>query len=276
MLHEIDDAIPDLTRAERAVAEWVLKHPRQAKDATIADVARAAGTSEPTVVRFCRRVGVDGFRDFKLRLAEAVSRPGSYVHKVVNPDDTVEEAVTKVLDHSIEALCDLRARLAALPFEAVLAALARARQIVFAGLGASGQVARDAHQKFFRLGIPCSTATDTPMLLQMAAIAESDDVFVTVSHTGRWPAVVQATRLAASRGATTVALTDPRSPLGDAAGIVLGSRVEEDTNIFTPMTSRLAQLAVLDALQVVLAVRLGAGAEERLRLSKKALAAADG
>jgi len=37
------------------------------------------------------------------------------------------------------------------------------------------------------------------------------------------------------------------------------------------MISRLAQLAVRDALQVALALRLGAPAEERLSLSKSAL-----
>ena len=274
MLQEIDDAMPTLSRAERAVAEWVLKHPRRTTDATIADLARAAGTSEPTVIRFCRSVGVDGFRDLKLRLAAAVSRPGSFVHKDVSPEDNVDEAVTKVIDRSLQALYDLRARVSDLPFEQAVQAMAAARQIVFAGLGASGQVARDARQKFFRLGIPCSTATDPPMLLQMAAIAEPDDVFVAISHTGRWPIVLQAMQRSAERGATVIALTDRESQLARAADLVLGGRVEEDTSIYTPMSSRLAQLTVLDALQVALAVNLGSAAEERLRLSKKALMSA--
>lgn len=272
MLQDIDDAIPRLSRAERAVAEWVLKHPRQATDTTIAELASAAGTSEPTVVRFCRSVGVSGFRDLKLRLAAAVSRPGSFVHKDVSPDDSVDEAVSKVFDRSLQALYDLRARVADLPFEQAVAAMARGRQIVFAGLGASGVVAQDARQKFFRLGIPCTVATDPPMLLQMAAIAQNSDVFVAISHTGRWPVVLRAMQHSMERGATVVALTEPGSPLALAADFVLGGRIEEDTNIFTPMSSRLAQLTILDALQVALAVRLGSAAEERLRLTKKALA----
>lgn len=271
MLSNISQSIPSLSPAEKAVAEWILEHPRQATDATIATVAEAAGTSQPTVVRFCRSMGIDGFRDFKLRLASAISRPDSVVHKDVTPDDSVHEAVGKVLDQSLRALDDLRGRITSLPFESALEALSNARQIVFAGLGASGEVARDALHKFFRLGIPCSTATDTPMLLQMAAIAEKDDVFIAVSSLGRWPSVVSAIRQAVERGATVIALTDPDSPLADAASLVLGSRTEEDTSIYTPMSSRLAQLALLDALQVALAVRLGPTAEERLRLSKQAL-----
>lgn len=271
MLPDISQAIPSLSRAEKAVAEWILAHPREATDATIAAVAEAAGTSQPTVVRFCRSMGVDGFRDFKLRLASAISRPDSVVHKDVTPDDSVHEAVGKVLDQSLRALDDLRGRITSLPFEPALLALSHARQIVFSGLGASGEVARDARHKFFRLGIPCSTATDEPTLLQMAAIAEKGDVFIAVSSLGRWPSVVAAIRKAVECGATVIALTDPASPLADAASLVLGSRTEEDTSIYTPMSSRLAQLALLDALQVALAVRLGPTAEKRLRLSKQAL-----
>ena len=271
MLQNISHAIDGLSRAEKAVAEWILEHPWQTTDATIAEVADAVGTSQPTVVRFCRSIGVDGFRDFKLRLAAAMSRPESFVHKDVTANDSVEDAVGKVVDQSLRALDELRSRISTLPFEPAVRSLARARQIIFAGLGASGEVARDALQKFFRLGIPCASATDTPMLLQLAAIAHADDVFIVTSHSGRWPAVVSAIQQARQRGATVIALTDPGSPLAGVASYVLGARIEEDSNIYTPMSSRLAQLTLMDALQVALAIRLGADAEERLRLTKQAL-----
>ncbi|MEM7279758.1 MAG: transcriptional regulator, partial [Pseudomonadota bacterium] len=45
----------------------------------------------------------------------------------------------------------------------------------------------------------------------------------------------------------------------------------EDSSVYTPMSSRLAQLALLDALQVALALRLGEPAAERLQRSKDAL-----
>ncbi len=272
MLTEIDRHLPSLTRAERAVARWVLKHPRQATAGTIADVARAAGTSEPTVIRFCRSIGLDGFRELKLRLAEAVGRPGSFAHKDVDPNDSVEEAVIKVLDRSLQALNELRAGVSTLPFEPAVAAMAKARQIVFVGLGASGAVAEDACQKFFRLGIPCATATDTPTLLQMAAIAERGDVFVIISQTGRWPPTVRGAERARGRGAIVIVVSEPGSPLASSASLVFGNTVAEDLSIYTPMSSRLAILALLDALQVALAIRLGPAAEQRLKASKEALA----
>lgn len=271
MLDELDSKLAALSRAERRVASWVLAHPRRAIGATIADVAAAAGASEPTVVRFCRRVGASGFREFKMRLAQALSRPASIAHKHVLVDDGVDEAAGKVLDQSILALHELRGRLSELPFEAATERLAATRQIIFAGLGSSGQVAGDAHQKFFRLGVPCSVALDTPTLLQTAAIVGGDDTLVIISVEGAWPATVKAAENARSRGATVIAFTDPASPLAAAADIMFAFQASDDSSVYTPMSSRMVHLAVLDALQVTLALRLGSVAEERLRASKSAL-----
>ena len=271
MLSQITRAIPDLSRAEKRVATWVLEHPKQATSATLAHIANECGTSEPTVLRFCRRMGLGGFRELGVRLAESLSVPGSYVHRDVNPDDSISDAAIKVMDASIQSLSEMRAQLSSMPIDAAAKAMATARQIAFAGLGASGHVARDACHKFFRLGIPCWSLLDTPMILQFAAIAEPDDVLVLLSHSGRWQEFAQAADIATERGATVIAVTNPESDLAHSASILFPCRVIEDTNVFTPTSSRLGQLALLDALLVALALTRGSGATERLRLSKDAL-----
>ncbi|RZV37054.1 MAG: SIS domain-containing protein [Chromatiales bacterium] len=271
MLSRISNALPALSPSEKRVAEWILAHPKEATDATLAHIAGECKTSEPTVLRFCRSLGLGGFRELGIRLAESLSAPGSYVHRDVNPDDSTSDAVMKVMDASIQSLAEMRAQLSSMPVDETTRAMAAARQIAFAGLGASGHVARDACHKFFRLGIPCASLTDTPMILQFAAIAEPDDVLVLLSHTGRWREFAQAADIARERGATVVAITNPESALAGAASILFPCRVVEDTNVFTPMSSRLGQLALLDAILVALALARGASATERLKLSKDAL-----
>jgi RpiR family carbohydrate utilization transcriptional regulator len=271
MLSEINRALPDLSRSERQVAEWIVAHPKETVQATLAHVAHECGTSEPTVIRFCRRVGLRGFRELGIRITEALSNPTSYVHRDVQPDDTSSDAVIKVMDASIKSLIDMKSRLSDMPIDEAVSALAKARQIAFAGLGASGHVASDACHKFFRLGIPCSTLMDTPMILQFSAIAEPDDVLVLLSHTGRWPEFARAARMATERGATVIAITNAESELASAASILFPAQVIEDTSVFTPMSSRLAQLALLDAIHVALALTRGPGASDRLRRTKDAL-----
>lgn len=272
MLNRIEQQAGSLSRAERRVASWVLAHPRQAADVTLAQVARECGASEPTVIRFCRSVGLSGFRELTIRLTEALSRPASYVHRDVNADDATADAVTKVLDAAISSLIDMRAQLSAIPIDEAAAMLGKARQITFIGLGASGHVATDACHKFFRLGTPCSAHTDTPSILQAAAIAGPGDVLVIVSHLGGWAELDRAAAAARDNGATVIALTNPASRLARIATVVFGWDPHEDTSVYTPMSSRLAQLALLDALYVAFALSLGDVAAEKLRRSKNALA----
>ena len=271
MLSQISSAIPTLSPSEKRVAEWILEHPRAATDATLAYIAGECQTSEPTVLRFCRRLGLGGFRELGVRLAESLSAPGSYVHRDVSADDSSSDAVMKVMDASIQSLVEMRSALSGMPIDEAAEAMAAARQIAFAGLGASGHVARDACHKFFRLGIPCSSLLDTPMILQFASIAEPDDVLVLLSHTGRWRDFEQAATIARERGATVIAITNPESGLASKASVLFPCRVVEDTNVYTPMSSRLGQLALLDAILVALALVRGSAATERLKLSKDAL-----
>jgi len=271
MLDRIEQSKGRLSRAEQQVADWVLAHPRAAADSTVAEVARHSNTSEPSVIRFCRRMGLDGFREFTIRLTEALSRPDSFVHHNVNADDGAADATAKVVDSAIQSLLDLRSQLSTMPFDEVVAVLAGARQIVFAGLGASGHVARDACHKLFRLGTPCSALIDTPSIRQFAAIAASDDVLILISKTGRSLELCQAAREAMNNGATVVGLTERDSDLANVVQYAFACDVYEDTNIYTPMNSRLVHLALLDALQVALALAIGETAAANLRRSKDAL-----
>jgi len=271
MPKRIADTLPDLSPAERRVGRWVLEHPKEAANTTLARLATECETSEPTVVRFCRRVGLGGFRELAIRLTEALSNPASYVHRDVSPDDSTSDAIIKVLDGSIQSLIEMRSQLSSMPVDAAVNAMQGARQIAFAGLGASGHVAHDACHKFFRLGIPCTSLRDTTMILQFAAIAEPDDVLVLLSHTGRWEDFARAARLTKSRGATVIALTNPDSDVAQEADLLFPCRIIEDTSVYTPMNSRMAQLALLDAIHVALALALGDVANDNLRRSKDAL-----
>lgn len=271
MLATITDALPSLSPSERRVGQWILKHPKEAASTTLARLATECQTSEPTVVRFCRHVGLGGFRELTIRLTEALSNPATYAHRDVSPDDSTSDAVIKVMDASIQSLIEMRSQLSSMPVDAAVGAMRTARQIAFAGLGASGHVATDACHKFFRLGIPCTSLTDTTMILQFAAIAEANDVLVLLSHTGRWQDFARAARLASQRGATVIALTNPDSEVAAEAELLFPCPVIEDTSVYTPMSSRLAQLALLDAIHVALALAQGESASDNLRRSKDAL-----
>ena len=244
MLDLIENRLPHLSEAESAVARWVLRH-----------------------------LGLSGFRDLTLRLTESLSQPSTYAHRDVKREDSAQDAAAKVMDSAVQTLINQRLMLRNVKIDRAAALLAGARQIVFAGVGGSGLVAEDAQHKFFRLGIPCVAVSNAPNFLQIAAIADPDDVFVVTSNSGRWPTLLTACASAQRRGAAVIALTAPDSKLGKTADLLIPCSAQDETSVYTPMNSRLAQLAILDVLQVATALAVGDSAYERLRLSKRALGA---
>ncbi|MEM8683924.1 MAG: SIS domain-containing protein [Pseudomonadota bacterium] len=271
MLERIEKTIDQLSPAESRVARWVLEYPRRAADATLAEVASECGTSQPTVIRFCRHVGLAGFRELALRLTEDLSRPGRFVHRDVNEDDRPADVATTIIDSAVRTLLEQRQWLQSSDIQQAASLLANARQIVFAGVGGSGHVSTDACHKFFRLGIPCSALTDVPSIRQSASIAGAGDVFVITSNSGRWSAMEDAAVSVRRLGGAVIAITDPETGLGKAASLAIPCSYREDTGIYTPMNSRLAQLAVLDVLQVATALVLGRPAADKLAKTKQAL-----
>src|SRR5687767_9623468 len=91
ILNQIRRARPSLSPAEQRVADLVLRQPRSALNDPIAQLAKAAEVSQPTVIRFCRSLGCKGLSDFKLRLASSLSGTMPITHaQVTGADSSLE------------------------------------------------------------------------------------------------------------------------------------------------------------------------------------------
>ena len=109
----ISDALSDLRKSERKVAEFVLKNPLRVIHMRIVDLAQQATVSEPTVVRFCRAVGCEGFQDFKLALAQQLASSPSYGQIAVTDTDSTREYTHKVFDSTVDDAMHQHPRFAA-------------------------------------------------------------------------------------------------------------------------------------------------------------------
>ncbi|MGD8430934.1 MAG: SIS domain-containing protein, partial [Ectothiorhodospiraceae bacterium] len=146
-----------------------------------------------------------------------------------------------------------------------------ASRIEFYGHGASGVVAMDAQHKFFRLGVPTVAYSDPHVHSMSASILPADAAVVAISHTGRSLDLLDSVELAREAGARVVGITAAGSPLAERCDVALFADVHEDTDIYTPMTSRIAHLAILDVLSVGVALRKGPELLELLERTKNKL-----
>lgn len=270
-LHAIQEHYPTLSPAGRRVADRVLRDPETVPRASLAELAEECGVSEPTVIRFCRSIGCDGFGDFKVRVAASVATRFAAVELSLDRHSSAEEYSAKVVDASLATLMGLRRTLDPRQIDAAVRALAGARRIEFYGVGASGVVALDAQHKFFRFSTPTSAHRDTHMQRMAAAVLGEGDVVVAFSHTGRSRALIGSIEVAQRSGATTLGVTARPSPLADACDLCVELNTPEDTDLFTPMVSRLAQLVVVDVLALGVALQGDEHTSERLRRIKEAL-----
>jgi glucokinase len=244
-----------LSPAERRVAEYVLAQPRTALNEPIADIAKAAQVSQPTVIRFCRSLGCEGLSDFKLRLASGLTGTMPVTHAQVTGDDSIAELGAKVLGNTASAILQVRDQLNRETLAHAIELLDGARRIEFHAAGQYSVVAQDAQFKFLRFGI-ASNAYCEPRLQTLAARALGPhDVAVVISSAGRVPELLEVADTARERGAKVVAITASQSPLARKADAALIVDHQEDADTQLPMVSRILHLLVIDILAVGVALR---------------------
>jgi RpiR family carbohydrate utilization transcriptional regulator len=272
LLELIADRREDLRASEKAVADLVLKDPVRAMDFNMAGLADAAGVSEPTVMRFCSAVGFDGFRSFKIKLAQTVALGLPVTLSAIEHGDSTLDLTEKVFSHTISSLDRARRNLDTSDVERAIELIAGAAEVIFVGAGASGIVAQDAQQKFPLFGVPCQAPIDYHQQFIAASMCDSSTVVVAISNTGRTQATLRVAEAAKAAGGSVIAITGDDGPLADVADLPLFVRTFEDTDYYTPTVSRLAALVVVDILATGVAMRRGAAGLERIRLMKEQLA----
>jgi RpiR family carbohydrate utilization transcriptional regulator len=260
-----------LSTAEQRVAAVILAQPQELLNQSIAKVARLAGVSEPTVIRCCRSLGCVGFSDFKMRLAQSMATGQAFVHADVGPGDSIAVLAAKVFNKAAGTLLQVRGQLDPARLERAVDLLAVARRVECYGLGSSGIVAADAQHKFFRLGLPSAAYSDAHVHGMAATMLRPGDVVVAISASGRTMDLLSSVALARESGADVIGITALGSPLARECTVGLEIVVDEDTDIYTPMTTRLAQLAVVDVLAIGVALRQGPELLIRLQRAKENL-----
>lgn len=271
MLERIKLQLESLSSAERKVAELVLEQPYTMMQAAVADIAKNAGVSQPTVIRFCRSMGCGGLPDFKLKLAGSLVTGVPYVHSSVRPEDPTSEIVAKVFDNTVSALLKSRNDVNPQSIEQAIDILAHASRIEFYGLGNSGIIAADAQHKFFRFGIPTVAYADTHIQMMAASVLRPGDVLVAISSSGRSRELMDAVDVALSAGATVIGLTSSGSPLSRRASVALIADTLEDNETYSPMISRIVHLVLIDILAVGVALKRGPGLIGQLEKTKHSL-----
>ncbi|PUA20036.1 SIS domain-containing protein [Glaciimonas sp. PCH181] len=271
LLDAIRTQIDLLSKSEKKVALTILDNPQLALSENITALAKNAQVSEPTVVRFCRAIGYEGWHDFKLKLAQslAVALPGA--NEMLAQDDIAADLVNKICSRSINTLLDLRNHLSPDAIQRALDVLLKANKIEFYGQGTSGIVAADAQHKFFRSGVPTVAYSDPHIHSIAASLLQPGDAVVAISQRGGNAALLRSVQLAKKGGADIIVLGPSGTPLAELATVLVPIDLSFNTDPYTPISARLAHLVVIDILAVGLALKRGPEFRKKMQNAQKAL-----
>jgi DNA-binding MurR/RpiR family transcriptional regulator len=248
--------LPRLAGSLRKVGELILEDPAAVTHCSAAELGRRTGTSQATVTRFCRAIGLDSYQHLLIELAQERGRGQASdwgtaeIGPDISPDDSLERVVQVVGNADLRAVQQTIDRIDLDAIERAAQAVARARRIDVYGVGGSGAVAQETETRLFRIGCAVRGWTEVHGATTSAALLTPADVAVGISHSGATRETVEPFELAKERGATTVAITsDPRSSLAKSADIRLISSASE-TNFLTGIGGRHSVLVLLDCLYV--------------------------
>lgn len=263
IVSRIHDVFIQLREAEKRVAKAITENIAFSANASITEIAKKAGVSEATVTRFAKAIGCKDVRDLKVKLAQCQSLGQRFVNNTVFSDTQgLFAAIHKTLERHEQIVSESN-------IEAAIELIENSKQIMIFGSGGSSSVmAQEAQNRFFRLGVLCSSHNDSLMGRMAVSVLQKNDVLLAFSITGRTPELLEITKIAKQYGVKVIVFTSAISPLAQLADIVFKIEISEGDDIFRPTTSRYALMVQLDVLAMKLAHRKETLVQENLRRIK--------
>ncbi len=245
--HEYDNFSP----SEKKVAKYILENIEKIPDMNIKNLAVKSNSSESAIVRFCKRLEIKSYKKLKMYLYNEnnISKNNNITIEEILTDDNNKEIFKKIAAYNIKGIEDTLKVINYDKLDEAINTILNARKVIICGLGGSSIVAADAMYKFTRIGIATSYSYDSHLQLTTVAVSEEKDVILMVSTSGKTREIIEMAQVAKSNGAKIITITQyQKSPLAELSDIVLNiANVESNLRIGT-MSSRIAELTVIDSI----------------------------
>ena len=264
----IEQRLPALNGASRRVGEAIVSDPWAILGMTIYDVAAKAGVSLPSVTRFCRAVGYNGFRELVQGIAQSLGRLDTHAVEGAESPNAETEGLpglaARIVNRQIDAL---RATLSTIDFQQVekaVQALCKARRVYTVGHGSAYVSALGTAIKLNWSGLAAVAATPDLFSNLLISVDENDCV-ISISNQGRTKDVIEMQEVARECGATTISISlVEHSPLSKASDIPIVVLSPELARAGTFLVSYNSLLVVGDILANEVAQRMWGGVPPHL------------
>ena len=272
ILLKIKELYSQMGGSERKIADWIISNFQEIIGLSINELASRCGCGEATIVRFSRRLGLSGYQELKLKIAQESANTVQSGMIGIEEGDRCYDIFTKRIRDIAVALENTKSVLNPEEIEKAATVIKDARRIVIFGLGNSASIAVDAQHKFLRAGLDAIAYCDNHMQAIAASHLHKGDAAIGVSHSGASIDVVDALKISREAGATTICVTNfGSSPINEYSDIILNTRSEETKYSILAMSSRIAQLAIFDAIYTYIVMHSNKAAVRAIKDAETAL-----
>lgn len=241
----------ELSMAERVVLDYLIENKETLKDFSVEKIAEAAYTSPASVVRMCKKLGYRGFKDFKIDfiLANAkveIPENKEYVDVILAKDSNCGRSA---IENNIRVLEDTLKLFNQEALNQAAEIIMTARKILIFGKGSSYLVCKDLEMKLRRINKFCIAQGESHEQLVDASFLNQKDVIIFISNSGKTKEIISAALVAKENKSKIISITKLGSSiLTELSDVVLYTSSMEGEFRSAAMTSRISQLAVVDAL----------------------------
>ncbi|WP_026399865.1 MurR/RpiR family transcriptional regulator [Acholeplasma equifetale] len=240
-----------LSTAERVVLDYLIENKTILKDFSVEKIAEAAYTSPASVVRMCKKLGYNGFKDFKIDFILANS-------KVELPENQEYQDIIlikdpqggrKAIENNIKALEETIKLYDEAEYTKAASLIMNARRILIFGKGSSHLVCKDLEMKLRRINKFCIAQSESHDQLIDASFLTPKDVVILISNSGKTKEIISAALLAKENKIPIISVVSVGSSiLADLSDVILYTSALEGEFRSAAMTSRISQMSVIDAL----------------------------
>lgn len=233
-----------LSASEKKIADYILHNPENAVNCNVSELANASGTSDATIIRFCKHAGYSGYYQLRLVLSRELGRMGDNKEK-----DSDTDTVTGILNLYASNIASLARNLSEDIVHRCAQLLENCHCVHIVAAGNTTPLANYMGFRFGRLGIR-STYHELPeYYLNDLVLADKEDLVLAISQSGTSKQVMKAMELARERKIKTIAIVGyKRSPVSELADYLLPAVVPERFFDYAKTHAHLYEMAVIDLL----------------------------
>lgn len=272
-LLKIRETLHTLSPKERTLAQFIMDQAPKAVEMQIEEIAAACGVSVSTVVRLCKSLNYTGYKDLCRNLySDLAASNDSNSFEDIHPGDEPGVVMRNICLSNIKAIENTMSMLDAKELEKAVQLLCDADRVDFYGFGNSGFVALDAANKFLRIDKSAIAHTDIHSQVLSALTLKPKDVAVLISYSGTTVDIPELARSIKKQGVPVVTITRfGRNPLSDLGDVRLYCSSTETMLRSGAMSSRIAQLTVVDVLYAAVCSRMFGQVKSHLEKSRTAV-----